>query len=501
MQKPNLTQDKIDQAIKRLLNPTRNNYVLEVHASQDSNAYETILVITETAYANWLEHQNQSVKDWLLSSGFKATGGKLTSYPQASQNGFIKRYLLVVNPNQAMWDFASAFDALPIGRYQLESVPANADFEIPYTEAALGWILASYQFDQFMGKNLEHKDYPILLLPNDFSLQETYAIAEAMTMGRDMINFPASHLNPDSFGHIARELAHQYSATLHQIIGEDLCNQNFPLIHAVGKGSSFEPRLIDLRWKPKSQDGKNDTLLKITLVGKGVTFDSGGLDIKSPSNMKMMKKDMGGAASALSLAKMIMALALPIELRVLIPAVENMISGNAYRPLDILISRLGTSIEVGDTDAEGRLILADALCLACESPIDLLIDFATLTGAARVALGTDLPAIFTHDKALAADMMRIGEMVGDPCWQLPLHAPYRTQVKGKSAQLTNAPTGGYGGAITAALFLDHFVKEGVKWVHIDMMGWNLTSQPARPEGGEAHMARMLFALIKTMVKG
>jgi leucyl aminopeptidase len=284
-------------------------------------------------------------------------------------------------------------------------------------------------------------------------------------------------------------LAKNYNAQCSVIVGEDLLKANFPAIHAVGRASVNAPRLIDMQWG----NGSNP---KVTLVGKGVCFDTGGLNLKETSGMKLMKKDMGGAAHVLGLASMIMAADLPIRLRVLVPAVENSVSGNAMRPQDVITMRDGQSVEIGNTDAEGRLVLADALSAACEESPQMLIDMATLTGAARVALGTDLPALFCNNDDFAGDLEAQAKIQNDPMWRLPLWRPYEKMIEGKVADLNNAAEGGYGGAITAALFLQAFVAREVNWAHIDLMAWNTVSRPGRPEGGEAMSMRALFALLK-----
>ena len=280
------------------------------------------------------------------------------------------------------------------------------------------------------------------------------------------------------------------------IVGDALLNKNYPAIHAVGRAAAQAPRLIDLRWiGPKGNKGP-----VVTLVGKGVCFDTGGLDLKPAGGMKLMKKDMGGAAHVLGLAAMIMAAKLPLRLRVLVPAVENAVSGNAFRPLDVLQTRKGLTVEVGNTDAEGRLVLCDALTEAVSETPDLIVDFATLTGAARVALGTDLPALFCNHDPTAERLLKLGIAQSDPLWRMPLHQAYRRQLESPVADLNNAPAGGYGGAITAALFLQAFVPDDIPWVHIDLMAWNLSSRPGRPEGGEAMALRATYALIAELAE-
>jgi len=309
---------------------------------------------------------------------------------------------------------------------------------------------------------------------------------------RDLINTPAGDLGPAELATAARKLAKAHGGRLSVIAGDALLKRNYPAIHAVGRASAKAPRLIDLRWGRRGP--------KVTLVGKGVCFDSGGLDLKSAAGMKLMKKDMGGAAHVLGLASMVMAAGLPLRLRVLVPAVENSVSGDAFRPLDVLETRKGLTVEVGNTDAEGRLVLCDALAESSREKPDLLIDFATLTGAARVALGTGLPALFCNDEALAGTLLGHGLARHDPLWRLPLHRPYRASLDSPVADLNNISDGPYGGAITAALFLEAFVGDGVPWAHVDLMAWNTGASPGRPQGGEAMGLRAVYGAIEQTAK-
>jgi len=325
-------------------------------------------------------------------------------------------------------------------------------------------------------------------VPEGIDRAEIERTAEAVTLTRDLVNTPANDLGPAEIEATARALAARFGADITVTTGDDLLAANFPLIHAVGRASARAPRLIDLSW------GDPDAP-KVTLVGKGVAFDTGGLDIKPPSGMLLMKKDMGGAAHVIGLAQMIMARGLKLRLRVIIPAVENAIDGTAFRPGDIFPSRKGLSVEIGNTDAEGRLILADALTLADEEAPELLIDLATLTGAARVALGPQLPPAYTDDETLAADLARCAALEADPLWRLPLWKPYASMLDSPIADLNNAPGGGFAGSITAALFLERFVERAASWLHIDIYAWNPSSRPGRPEGGEAQTIRALDALL------
>jgi leucyl aminopeptidase len=335
-------------------------------------------------------------------------------------------------------------------------------------------------------------------MPEGADHKSLEAAVEATYLVRDLINTPAGDMGPAALAGAAKKLAQSHKATFKVIVGDELLKKNYPAIHAVGRAVETQdqaPRLIDFKW------GKANAP-KLTLVGKGVCFDTGGLDLKSAGGMKLMKKDMGGAANVLGLAHMIMAAKLPLRLRVLIPAVENSVSGNALRPLDVVGSRNGKTIEIGNTDAEGRVILADALAEAVNDKPNLIIDFATLTGAARVALGTELPALFTNDDKFADTVTKTGLSEQDPLWRLPLWPGYRKMIDGKTADLTNAPEGGFAGAITAALFLQEFIEpQGTnkitpKWAHIDLMGWNPTAKPGRPDGGEAMAIRTIFKTLK-----
>lgn len=315
-------------------------------------------------------------------------------------------------------------------------------------------------------------------------------IAEGAYLARDLINTPANDMGPAALEQAARTLAARHGAEISVTAGDALLDANFPMIHAVGRAAAEAPRLIDLCWGDPAHP-------KVSLVGKGVCFDTGGLDLKPAAGMRLMKKDMGGAANVLALAHMVMARGLPVRLRVLIPAVENSVSASAFRPGDVLKSRLGLTVEIGNTDAEGRLVLADALALASEEDPALLIDLATLTGAARVATGLDLPPYFTDDSALAAALETAAATTRDPIWRLPLYDPYDEDLKSTIADIDNAPAGGFGGAITAALFLRRFVGDGISWAHFDIHGFNNTAKPGRPKGGECMAARALFALLET----
>lgn len=446
-----------------------------------------VLLAGEASLSAWLSNQPEAFRNWVAANGFSAKAGEICLI--AGESGHPEKVLVgVEEAGVSLWSFAALRAALSVGRFHFES---DLDPETA-NQAALGWAVAGYRFQRYNNTSEDDtvkRPGPFLVWPSTCDREAVNITAQAIFLVRDLVNTPASDMGPSQLAKEAAALAQTYNADCRIILGEDLLKDNFPGIHAVGRASADAPRLIDLKWG-KSGDPK------VTLVGKGVCFDSGGLDLKPSSGMKLMKKDMGGAAHVLGLASMIMASGLPVRLRVLVPAVENSVSGNAMRPLDVITMRSGKTVEIGNTDAEGRVILADALSLASEEDPELLIDMATLTGAARVALGTEVPALFTDDEALAADLARLSEIEDDPVWRLPLWKPYAKLIKGKVADLNNAAEGGYGGAITAALFLQAFVKEGISWAHIDLMAWNISSSPGRPEGGEAMSLRTLFALIR-----
>jgi leucyl aminopeptidase len=369
-------------------------------------------------------------------------------------------------------------ERLPDAVYRFANEPHDAKL------AALAFALGSYRFTRY--RKAEPRNVQ-LDLPQSVDRAELDRVVEAVTLARDLINTPANDLGPADLEDAARALAARHGADIRAVVGDDLLTENFPLIHAVGRASERQPRLIDLRW------GEADAP-RVTLIGKGVCFDSGGLDIKSDSSMLNMKKDMGGAATALALAHMVMSRGLQIRLRVLIPAVENSISASAFRPRDIYTSRKGITVEIGNTDAEGRLILADALALADEDKPELIADFATLTGAARVALGPDVPPFFTGDDVFAADLMRHAAAENDPLWRLPLWRGYESMLESKVADINNVGSGGQAGAVTAALFMRRFVT-AKSWVHFDVFAWTPAAKPGRPEGGECQAARACYALL------
>ena len=448
-------------------------------APQPAGEAVPISVFDKNSLETWLANQEPRIRAWVDSSGFEAKAGAVCPIPGAAGN--VERILCGRDAETPdIWRIAALPERLPPGDYALE---AGAD----PAQAALGWMLGAYRFDRY--KTAEKKARPVLGLPEGIDRERLTATVEAVFLARDLINTPAEDLKPSDLAAAAETGAERHGAEFRVTVGDDLLERNYPAIHAVGRAAADAPRLIDMAWGDADRP-------KVTLVGKGVCFDSGGLGIKPASGMKLMKKDMGGAATVLGLAGMIMALKLPVRLRLLIPAVENAIAGNAYRPMDVIRTRSGTTVEIGHTDAEGRVILCDALADAAGEEPDLLLDVATLTGAARVALGTELPALFCNDDALAGDILAQGEAADDPLWRLPLWPGYRKRIEGDAGDITNAPEGPFGGAITAALFLERFVDGAARWAHIDTMGWNMTARPGRPKGGEALALRALFAAIE-----
>jgi leucyl aminopeptidase len=468
-------------------------------AARADKATVPLTAVSQAGYEKWRAAQPARIQAWLAASRFAARAGEI-SLLSGVDGGLEHVFMGMPESNNAtnqvddgaVWAFAACPGALPQGSYALgPRVSARLA-----NQAALGWALGSYRFSRYQ----KAPGAPVaqLVWPEraDRSAIENAALATFLV--RDLINTPAGDMGPPELAAAARALARPFGAQVKVITGDDLLAKNFPAIHAVGRASDKPPRLIDLTWTPKAAASQKARakLKRVTICGKGVCFDTGGLDLKSASGMLNMKKDMGGAAQALGLARMIMGANLPVQLRVLIPAVENAVAGNAYHPRDVIKTRAGITVEVGNTDAEGRIVLADALAEATRAGCDLLIDLATLTGAARVALGTGLPALFCNDDRWAAHALAAGRGTGDPLWPLPLWRPYREMLDSKVADINNISSGPYGGAITAALFLQEFVGPDVPWIHVDFIGWNVASRPGRPEGGEAQGMRALYRLIE-----
>src|SRR4051812_21728260 len=438
-------------------------------------------LVSKAGFSRWLETAGSRERDWAASVGFTAEAGKLALVPDA--DGRLGRVLAGIGDDEAaVWAAAGLPGSLPRGNYRLATVPEGAD----PSRVALGWALDTYSFDLYCKKKKEGEAR--LVWPKGADRDLVERLAGAVCLARDLINTPASDLGPAELAEAATQVAESMGARHRVIVGDALLAECYPTIHAVGRASTRAPRLVDIVWGDESAP-------KVTLIGKGVCFDTGGLNLKPASGMKMMKKDMAGAAITLGLAQAIMSARLPVRLRLLLPLVENAVSGNAMRPLDIVRTRKGLTVEIGNTDAEGRLILCDALAEACTENPALLIDIATLTGAARVALGPELPALFCNDDDLAARLLAAGTAEDDPLWRMPLWRGYRRMLDSKAADLNNVSDGPHAGAITAALYLQEFVEPGIPWAHIDVMAWNGRSRPGRPEGGEAQTLRALYAYI------
>lgn len=437
-------------------------------------------LIRKAELSAWLDGAEPAAAAWVRGTGFTAEPGAVALLP--GEGGRLARALVGVPDRLDLWSLAGLPGSLPKGSYVL---PDRLDGR-EATAAAIGWALGCYQFTRYRKST---KEFAHLVMPAGADRQAVERVVTATALVRDLVNTPAEDLGPPELAQAAEKLADEFGAKLKVIAGDDLLEKNYPMVHAVGRAAAKAPRLIDLRWGNKEHP-------LVCLVGKGVCFDSGGLDIKGSANMLLMKKDMGGAAHALGVARMIMMAGLPVRLRVLVPAVENAVSGNSFRPMDILPTRKGLTVEIGNTDAEGRLILCDALAEADSDRPALLIDFATLTGAARVALGPELPALFSNDDALAEELLAAGRETDDPLWRLPLWPGYRKMLDSRIADLNNAPSGGFAGAITAALFLERFVAAETPWAHIDLYAWNPSARPGRPEGGEAMTLRAVYALIE-----
>src|SRR5690349_1588288 len=430
--------------------------------------------------------QPATVRSWVRTNGFQGEKQKLLLIPSGSADGIAGAVMgLGATPDLSeptLWTSAGLPDRLPAGRYRF----VGSFSAVGATQLALGWEYGAYRFTRYRKSAVE---LPSLVVPTGADLEYVRLASQALGEARDLINTPANDLGPAELGEAVQRLALQHEAECRIIVGDDLLRQNYPLIYEVGKGSAREPRLIDMRWEKRGAP-------TVTLVGKGVCFDTGGLDIKPSSGMILMKKDMGGAALALALARMLMDADAPVQLRLLIPAVENSISGRSYRPSDVLRSRQGLTVEIGNTDAEGRLVLADALTEADSEQPDLLIDLATLTGAARVALGPELPAIYSNPSELAEQLRQIGEREADPLWPMPLWPGYDEDLGSRVADLNNVSASPFAGSILGALFLKRFVTRTRNWLHGDVYAWNPKERPGRPLGGDPHTVRALYRLIR-----
>jgi leucyl aminopeptidase len=437
-------------------------------------------ILDKAALADWLAGLTAGQRAVLAAQKFEGGAGETAIVPDGE--GWFAVGGVADAGALGVWCLSRFAEVLPGGTYRL----ANGGGE---DRALLGWAAAQYRFDRYRAAS-STAEPRVLLSKAEAMIAPALAEAAAVNMVRDLVNTPAEDMGPAQLEAETRMLARQHHAVVHVTSGETL-EREYPMIHAVGRAAarSHAPRLIELEWGDPDHP-------RVAIVGKGVCFDSGGLDIKPSSGMALMKKDMGGAAHALALAGLIMGAGLKVRLHLLIPAVENAIAGNAFRPGDILRARSGLSVEITNTDAEGRLVLGDALTRACETPPALILDFATLTGAARVALGPDLPALFARSDATAEALLRAGLASDDPCWRLPLHEAYREYLKSDIADLQNSPASGFAGASIAALFLDRFVGEGIDWAHFDTFAWRPVAKPGRPKGGEALGLRAAWGMLQ-----
>ena len=430
-------------------------------------------------YAATRRRLSAAQRRWLSDSGFEATAGTFALLSDPA--GKLVRVLVGVDPADPLAALAALPCTLPEASYHLAAEGVLGDPAL----AALGWALGAYQFNRYR----QPKRAPARLAVTAAELQQLTPLVQATAQVRDLVNTPTEDMGPPQLAESIRQLGKTHKAKVREWVGDELLKANFPTIHAVGRASHRAPRLIELSWGKASDP-------KLVVVGKGVCFDTGGLDLKSSDGMRWMKKDMGGAAHAIALAGLIMQAGLPVRLTLLIPAVENAVAGNAVRPGDVITTRTGLTVEIDNTDAEGRLVLCDALAYAAEQQPELIIDFATLTGAARVALGPDLPALFANREVLAQTVLAAGRTVNDPLWQLPLWRPYRRMLDSYLADFANAGPSRHAGAITAALYLERFVPEAIAWLHLDTYAWNDTDRPGRPRGGEAMGLRAVFAFLQ-----
>jgi leucyl aminopeptidase len=453
---------------------------MDAFLTADRSGAIPITSVRAASLGAWLDSHKRS-RDWLERTGFKAEPGTFAFLP--GSNGSPAAVVASPAEGAAVYAFAGLPMALPEGTYALEAGELD---RASATDAALGWALGAYAFNTYK----ESKRAPATLVwPDKTDRAEVERVSRSVFLARDMINTPAEDMGPEQLAAAVKTVADAHGATVRVIVGDELLQENYPTIHIVGRASHRAPRLIDMRWGEPSAP-------KVTLIGKGVCFDSGGLDLKTHEGMLQMKKDMGGAAVMLGLAQTLMASGTPIRLRLLIPAVENSVSGNAVRPLDIVRTRSGKTVEIGNTDAEGRLILCDALAEADSEQPDMLIDCATLTGAARVALGPELQALYCDDDAVANGLLQAGTSTGDPLWRMPLWRPYRKGLESRVADLNNVAKSAWAGSIIAALYLAEFVSPTTRWAHLDVYAANPTSRPGRPEGGEATGMRALYAYLR-----
>ena len=451
-----------------------------------SDAAIPLHVVAEEGFDAWLDNQTDATKSWVTANDFTGRLGQaLTIADDTGQPALaLVGYGTKAARKRSRFVLAGAAAKFPRGDYHI----AGGLPDDETTNEALGWLLSSYRFDRY---RKQRELTASLVAPKGVDTKQIEALVAGEMLTRDLINTPASDMGPPDLEQAARDLAAQHGATIEVITGDDLLAQNFPMIHTVGRAANRAPRLIDMRW--------GETGPTLTLVGKGVCFDTGGLNLKPGASMGLMKKDMGGAAAVLGLAHMIMATGLKLKLRVLIPAVENSVSSNAFRPQDILTSRKGLTVEINNTDAEGRLVLADALAFADEEKPDQIISMATLTGAARVAVGPDLAPYFSDDPTFVQALEDAAATNADPVWRMPFHAPYEAMIEPGIADLDNAPKGGFAGCITAALFVRRFVTDS-PYAHFDIYGWQPADAPARPRGGVGQATRAVYAALGPLLK-
>ncbi len=442
------------------------------------NTGTPLVIIEKASYTNWLAAQNQTVQQWLTQIDYSGEGLALIPNFSNQEDGTLSQALFVVDNATHYFACGDLISKLPACQYQLDAAPEHQQ------AICFAWLVGAYKFSGYK-TNYADKPRATLSVSEQDLVDNAVKYAQATALVRDLVNTPASDMMPVNLADTAQYLVDSYGGDVKQVIGDDLLVENYPTIHAVGRASVNQPRLIDITW------GDTNNPL-VTLVGKGVCFDSGGLDLKPAAGMRNMKKDMGGSAHVLGLAQLIMSHNLPINLRVLIPAVENAVSSNALRPGDVITTRKGLTVEIDNTDAEGRLVLGDALCEASQDKPELIIDFATLTGAMRVALGTELPGFFSTSDDVAQGIIEAGSKITDPVWRMPLYSPYNDLFKSTIADMTNCSAGPFGGAITAALYLQKFVDQDIDWVHFDVMAFNVRALSGRPLGGEAFGIRAVF---------
>jgi leucyl aminopeptidase len=453
--------------------------------SQPGNRHSIAIETIDAAhYTACRRRLTAAQRRWLADSGFRASPGSFALLADA--HGKLVRVLVGVDPAEALGALAALPLTLPEACYHLADEGVLDD----RLQAALGWALGAYQFNRYR----KAKRTPAQLAVAAAELAQLAPLVEATALVRDLVNTPTEDMGPQQLAGAIKQLGKRHKAKVRSWVGEELLKDNFPTIHAVGRASHRAPRLVELSWGKASHP-------KLVVVGKGVCFDTGGLDLKSGDGMRNMKKDMGGAAHAIALAGLIMQAKLPVRLTLLVPAVENAVAGNAMRPGEVITTRSGLTVEIDNTDAEGRLVLCDALSYGAEQQPELIIDFATLTGAARVALGPDLPALFANRDELASAALAAGRRTDDPIWPLPLWRPYRRLLDSSVADLANAGPSRHAGAITAALYLERFVPEQIAWLHLDTYAWNDSDRPGRPKGGEAMGVRALFALLQQRYTG